>query len=336
MKKKYLFAFPIICILIALMMLMSLAIFKRGGDDAFTDASKKAQTQQVYNFLILGRDDAASLTDVIILVSLNTESGDATFMQIPRDTYFSYTDSSYKKINGAAKMLGTEGFANMLSKELGIGIDYYLSIGLSGFAKVIDALGGIEMNVPFDMDYDDPSQNLSIHLKKGNQVLNGERAIAYLRYRSGYVTGDIGRVNAQKIFLDAFGKKVREVKNPITVYRLIKLLLECSETNISEKTLVSLSGASSKASGGKASYLTAPGEAVQSDVSGAWYYVLSRPAVSSVLEELFGLENAEKYFDKDNKFVDKNVKSFYDIYDKYCEIKIYSADEIENNMININ
>ena len=81
------------------------------------------------------------------------------------------------------------------------------------------------------------------------------------------------------------------------------------------------------------SYMTAPGEAIQSDKSGAWYYILSSLAMNELVLTRFG---AKKDFDVDNKFVDKQVKSFYDIYKKRCECKIYSAYEIDNNQININ
>ena len=91
-----------------------------------------------------------------------------------------------------------------------------------------------------------------------------------------------------------------------------------------------------KLKGATVRYMTAPGEAVQDAQSGAWYYVLSRESSADVLSKWFGLRVDKKDFDKDNKFVDKDDKSFYDIYNKYCEVKIYSADDVENNEVNIN
>ena len=88
-----------------------------------------------------------------------------------------------------------------------------------------------------------------------------------------------------------------------------------------------------KAKGGTVSYVTSPGEAIQSEESGAWYYILSKSSMTEILRSRFyGVEN----FDEQTKFVDKDKKSFYDIYNKNCEVRIYTADDIENNKININ
>ena len=176
-----------------------------------------------------------------------------------------YTDGSYKKINGAPNALTNEGFASALSDALGVDIDFYFEIKLSTVKKIVDTISGVDVNVPMDMDYEDPTQGLSIHLKKGNNHLSGEEAISFIRFRSGYITGDIGRLDAQKIFLNAFVKRIGEQKNPITLLNIFKLVLSEGITNINEQDLISLGMKCSKNKGGKTSYLTAAGEAVQSE-----------------------------------------------------------------------
>lgn len=329
--KIMLIAFALLGIIIVFAAISTLG----GNETETTDTVKNADGQDIYNLLVLGNDSEAKLSDVIMLVSLNVTNGDAYVMQIPRDTYFNYTDESYKKINGAPRELGTEGFCNFLSESLGVNIDFYLSLTLDTVGKMVDTLGGIELDVPRDMDYDDPSQNLSIHIKAGEQTLDGASAVQFLRYRSGYVTGDLGRVNAQKLFMAAFIERLDENKNPAKIFRLFKLLAQNCDTNITEQDVMRIASVATRYADGEVFYVTAPGEAIQSQKSGAWYYVLSRKSMSELLSNYFGAKPGENIFDKDNKFVDKQVKSFYDIYEKRCEYKIYSDDDIDNNLIDI-
>lgn len=325
-----------VVIVVALMLAIVVMLFitMTSNEDYSTDALKRTSDQSIYNFLILGRDSAAGLCDMIMLGSINTDRGDVNFLQIPRDTYFNCTDGNYKKINGAYNSLGSaKAFSEELERALGIKIDYYLSFNLDTVAQIVDTVKGIKVKVPFDMDYEDPSQNLSIHLKKGEQELDGKEAIQFLRYRSGYVTGDLGRIDAQKLFLNSFAKRIIEIGNPFALYNVFRLICNKGETNLREQDLISIGLKCAKTHGGGVYYMTAPGEAVQSDISGAWYYILSASSNSKILSERFGMS---EIFDKDDKFVDKNVKTFFDIYNKSCEVRIYTADEIDNNEININ
>ncbi len=303
--------------------------------DNFNSANAVSRTKNdVYNCLMLGRDSAAGLCDVMVLLSINMENGDINIMQIPRDTYLNYSDSSYKKINGIYNALGSaSAVADAVSDALGIDIDYYLCLTLENVAKIVDNLSGIEIDLPFDMDYEDSSQNLSIHLKAGKQTLGGKESLGFLRYRSGYVTGDLGRIDAQKLFLNAFINRLATITNPFSAYNFCKLICNTSETNLKQQDIIAIGLRYAKAKNHNVFYMTAPGQAIQSSQSGAWYYVLSSSSVNEILNKCFA---SKENFDKQNKFVDKNDKSFYDIYNKYCEVKIYTAEDIENNLININ
>lgn len=326
----------IVLALITLMITLSLVLFVTGPqeEETITDTLKRADNDSIYNFLLLGRDKAAGLCDVIILGSVNTDNGNISFMQIPRDTYFNCSEGTYKKMNGAYNSLGSaSAVAGAVSAAIGVKIDYYLCLGLDAIERMVDEVKGIEVNIPMDMNYDDKEQNLSIHLKAGNQTLNGKAAVEFLRYRAGYVTGDLGRIDAQKLFLNAFAKKVSKTRNPITLYNLFKVICESSETNVKVNDLISIAYKCVQAKSGRVSYMTAPGEALQSQNSGAWYYILSAPSMSEILESRFDMSGE---FDKQNKFVDNSNDSFFEVYKKNCEIKIYTADDIENNMININ
>jgi len=99
--------------------------------------------KSIYNFLVMGKDQTSGLFDVIIVVSYDTEKQQINALQIPRDTYASYTSSVYRKINGAVYSLGgEEAFAEFLSSTLGIKIDHYVTTDLDTIAKTIDKLGG--------------------------------------------------------------------------------------------------------------------------------------------------------------------------------------------------
>lgn len=323
-------------VLIAAFLLVAVFVFKPKNIqvEEATDTIKHKPEDNVYNVLLLGRDNTAGLCDVIILGSINTDSGDIMFMQIPRDTYFNCSVANYKKMNGAYNSLGgASTVADVLSNSLGIDIDYYLSLKLDAVEKIVNAVGGIDVDIPMDMEYSDPTQNLYIQFKAGNQTLNGEQAVEFVRYRSGYVTGDLGRIDAQKLFLNAFAKKVAEMANPFTFYNLFKIVCDNGETNITANDFASLGIKCMQAKTGKVSYLTAPGEAIQSTQSGAWYYILSAPSMNEILDARF---DSKEKFDKENKFVDSNNEAFCDIYNKSYEIKIYTKDDIENNKININ
>lgn len=190
--------------------------------------------QDVYNFLILGHDRAATLTDVIMLVHYDVTAGNISVVQFPRDTYVSYLGFP-NKINASYSMLYHEAladgsqtpeldalraFADKLEDALCTEISYTAIMNLDGFVNIVNILGGVELNVPADMDYEDPGQDLYIHLKAGYQTLTGEQAEGFVRFRYGYVQGDLGRQDAQKIFLSAFMKKAKDTLSVSNVAKL--------------------------------------------------------------------------------------------------------------------
>ena len=90
-----------------------------------------------------------------------------------------------------------------VERLLGFRPDGYVMVNFAVFAKVVDLFGGVDFNVPVDMDYEDPWQDLYIHLQAGEQHLNGEEALQVMRFRSGYAMADLERVNVQRAFLQA-------------------------------------------------------------------------------------------------------------------------------------
>ncbi len=286
-----------------------------------------------YRVLVLGRDEAAGLTDMMMLASFDLENASLSVMQIPRDTYLAYTQADYKKINGALSRLGGEKeLCAFLSRVLGVSIDAYVSFDLEMPARAVDALGGIEIDVPFDMDYDDPYQDLSIHLKKGKQRLSGDEATHFIRYRSGYLRGDLGRMDAQKLFAAAFFRAFTENCDMGDLPKMAMLVAKYVRTDMRVDTMMALASALRRVSADDVRLLTLPGEEVQSAYSGAWYYIASSEGTRTVLAEHFGAEGA---FDPDKSLTDMGRVSFREIYERNSIPEVFTVRELLGGKLQI-
>lgn len=242
------------------------------------------QTDRVTRILLLGCDRASGLSDSILLVSINEEEKHASILQIPRDTYAEYTTRDYKKINGALSSLGESGIKDFFGEALGVPIHHLAVIKLDAFCKMVDAIGGVDIDVPQKMEYHDPAQNLHISLDAGSQHLDGNTAEHFVRYRSGYVNADLGRLDAQKLFLRAFAQRCRELKAP-DYFRLIGASLTGVQTDIGIADAVRFGKVLRECDPDEVPMQTLAGQAVKGQ-SGAWYYVLNREGACRQINEL--------------------------------------------------
>ena len=135
-----------------------------------------------YTILVSGSDDGNGNSDTNILVAVDTVNGYVYGVSIPRDSKAVWDGKSHK-INAAFGKGGMTKLAEVVSDQLGIPVDYTVSVDLTGFEALVEAIGGVNFDVPINMDYDDPIQNLSIHFKKGVQYLNGADAMRVVRFR---------------------------------------------------------------------------------------------------------------------------------------------------------
>ena len=240
--------------------------------------------ERVTRILLLGCDRASGLTDSILLVSINEEAKSTSILQIPRDTYAEYTTKDYKKINGALSTLGESGIKELFSSALGVPIHYFAIVKLDHFCKMVDAIGGVDVDVPQKMEYHDPAQDLHISLDKGVQHLDGESAEHFVRYRSGYVNADLGRLDAQKLFLRAFAEKSRTL-NAQDYLRLVGASLTGVQTDIGIVEVIHLCAVLRECNPDEVPMQTHAGQAVKGQ-SGAWYYVLNREGACRQINEL--------------------------------------------------
>ena len=209
-----------------------------------------------FTVLILGisEDIGVELTDTIMVASYNPKTQKATLISIPRDTYVGNNKNkatSVDKIN-ALYQLGkgdnkAEKTLNAVNKITGLDIEYYIVVSNNALVELVDTIGGVEFDVPIDMDYDDSSQDLYIHLKKGLQKLNGEQAEWLVRFRKNnngttypyeYGDNDIGRMRTQREFLKVVAKQMIQIKNITKIGSYIDIFKENVTTNIDDWALI--------------------------------------------------------------------------------------------------
>ena len=181
------------------------------------------------------------MTDMILYVHFNNETGELKMLQIPRDTLVT-TDRSVSgnyRINGVAKTQGSNNNNNMaalcelVADQFQLPIDGYMTIRLEMLVELVDLFGGVELYVPQTMDYG------GSHLDGGYQTLNGAACEFLLRTRKIYPDGDIGRLNMQRQFYAALFRKLKSIGNIWDVARLTPAVLNYMETDLSASQLVS-------------------------------------------------------------------------------------------------
>lgn len=306
---------------------------KKEGGEGETAQVSTPEGDEICNLLLVGRDESAGLADAIILVSFNLTRSSATLLQIPRDTYAEYTSKSYKKINGALSELGAKGLCEFLSGTLCVPISYYAVIGLDALGEVVDTLGGVEVDVPFDLDYEDRAQGLYIHIKKGKHTLDGKGAQHFVRYRSGYSEGDIGRIDAQKIFLSALIRGVKQKMTALTLASLAIKMLDDVNTNLPITKIASLAKAAISLEDQRIRFVTLPGAPAVANKSGASYYVISKSSAARLMSEYLGGFADGEGIDRDGKFMNESYEEFCDIYRSDLPYALYDVSSIENGAV---
>lgn len=269
---------------------------------------------RITRVLLVGCDRAASLADSIMIVSINETQAKASILQIPRDTYAEYTSRSYKKINGAISALGISKFKTFLEDALCVPIDCYVVLKTDALSLIVDAIGGVDVEIPQDMEYSDPAQGLEIHLSKGMRHISGAEAEQLVRYRSGYANADLGRLDAQKQFLRAFAKRCQS----LTLLQMLGAAmhaLTAVQTDFGVQDIVRLARVLRSCDVDSVGMQTLTGAAVRGN-SGAWYYVLNREgALRDANQYLFPKAPiTEDAFDRSRCFDRKTNARFHSVY----------------------
>lgn len=196
-----------------------------------------AHKEDSATILLAGTDESGDRTDTLMLLNINKTTGQISLMSIPRDTKINCTYWP-QKINAAYGMngKGEEGMDSLMDyvKEcVGFRPDGYVLVELDVFIDLVNLFGGVEFNVPMDMYYDDPTQDLHIALNSGLQTLDGEEAMGLVRYRYGYYDADIGRVRVQRDFMLAALNQWVSLKNAWKAPAALALLKSNAMTDLS-------------------------------------------------------------------------------------------------------
>ena len=248
--------------------------------------------------LIAGLDKAESNTDVLMVVCYNKKTEHIRVMSVPRDTYVYFGERralinsaysmSIQQADGSYKQGGIELTALKVKEVLGIpAINYYAIFKVGTFASLIDELGGVDFYVPQDMHYEDPYQDLYIHLNQGQQMLNGQMAENMVRFRS-YPLGDLQRVEVQQKLLEALFAQKMNKSNIGKIDEVYEVLQEKVASNLAVKDLVKYASAALSVSMENVQMCTMP-----TKFANDAHLVPDNEGIQSLVPVFFEFENAE-------------------------------------------
>jgi LCP family protein required for cell wall assembly len=267
-----------------------LQFYESSSFDYSSEVGKAAKTSKRFNVLIVGLED--SRTDTIMVASYDIENKAADLISIPRDTYYPrdmYDSPELKKINSVYAQEGIEGLVPAVQKILGIPLDKYVIIDYEAVVACVDLLGGVEVNVPFHMVYSDPYDDppLNIDIPEGNQVLNGDQSLKFLRYRKGYDNQDLGRITAQQQFIKSAIKKAMGLKLPVLIQEAYSYI----ETNVKVTDILFMATDIVGFSTDNISLTTMPG--AETPLEGLSFYIPDEDGIKNVIHNMYGIIDSE-------------------------------------------
>ena len=240
------------------------------------------------------------LTDTIIVASYNPNTQKATLLSIPRDTYTGKNPSkatAYEKINAMySRKHRPDETLKAVNDITGLNIEYYVVVKTEALIKLVDVIGGVTFNVPIDMDYDDSSQNLAIHLKAGEQKLDGNKAEQLVRFRhnnngtsypENYGDNDIGRMRTQREFIMQVIKQTAKPENIFKIGQILDVAKEYVITNIDFDVAKDYVPYAVEFNTDDLLTEVLPGTPSNKNASGTWVYIHDAKKTKTLIEELF-------------------------------------------------
>ncbi|HIX31130.1 MAG TPA: LCP family protein [Firmicutes bacterium] len=246
-----------------------------------------ARKDGFYTILICGTDDGNGGSDTIMLAAVDTETKAIHVVSIPRDTLVN-EDWTVKKINSAYNRSGIEGVEEQVEKIVGFPVDFYVTVDLQAFIDLVNAIDGVDFEVPIDMNYDDPAQDLHIHFSAGMQHLDGQEAMEVVRFRhnndgSGYPLQDLDRIKTQQAFLKTVADKLFSLQSVIKVPEFARIFFEYVDSDLTLGEMVWFGNQALSIGSENIHFHTLPGEA--KTVYGGSYYVLDEEACLTLVNE---------------------------------------------------
>jgi polyisoprenyl-teichoic acid--peptidoglycan teichoic acid transferase len=254
------------------------------------------------NALICGEND--NLTDTMIYLKYNVKTGKMAYISIPRDTYVTNPYCIGNKLNAIYRGENIGPLIQEIEELLDVYIDYYLVIDNKVVRELIDTIGGVQVDVPIRMKYDDYTQNLHIDLKPGLQVLDGKKAEMFIRFRknndgTGYEMGDLERIGVQQKFIKTLISSIVSPTNITKIPGLVNVALKNTDTNVTIREALryvpdlnnlKLDSIYSCMAEGSAKYID--------DLS---YFVIDTASTQNIIKEKFNLTEKVETLDTEKK-----------------------------------
>ncbi len=318
-------------IVLLLITAMSFTLF---SCSIFEDVQTQKTEDKKYTFLVSGIDDAAENTDVIFLLNIDLGKSAVSVVQIPRDTFMAHSFLQNKinqyyasmRADGMSEYDAMKSFAELLSANLGINIDGFMGITLSAFRDIVNSLGGIRIYLPKDIVIYTEDGDVTYKLNKGENILNGDIAEHFVRFRKSYIMGDLGRLDAQKLFLSAIFNSIVKESTPSDMIGMIGSVKDKLTTNIEMDTVISLFSIFLDRKSITQRFITMPGEACEND-TGLSYYCLNKKGTEEVIAKYLTKHSP---FDSKGIFVNKGIIKFENIYyDPNMQYPEYTEESIK-------
>lgn len=243
LKSPVRFIIIVVTLLVIIWMFYNFFIALQTGEPFSFFGNGQGGEEQIKTFVVAGVDEDGYRTDLILLCQVNRQDGEIDVLQIPRDTKIENKRND-KKIN-SAYYSGFDVMAAEIEQVTGLYPEHYAMVSFDGFQDIVDAIGGVTVDVPIRMQYEDPAQDLVIDLQPGKQKLNGEKAEMYMRFRKGsdgkgYPDGDVGRLAAQKELYDAVAKKMLSPAGILRAPAVFSAIKKNTETNFTSGEIFGL------------------------------------------------------------------------------------------------
>lgn len=270
-------------------LILLVGVDKNGDDDTNTDFTR---------------------TDTIMLLKADTKTGKMDLMSIPRDSRIKIRDK-FDKVNHAHAFGGIELTMQTLRSFLGLDIDYYVQINYQALINIVDALGGVDYDVPEGITIDKGK----VQIKSGPNHLDGNEVMWFLRTRNIYNNGDIGRVNTQQGFVKAMVDEIVKKSKNMNIMTFISNYLKYVKTNLPMTAIMDLAGNINNFSSDKMDTHIVPG--MEQTIDGTSYYIPDFEKTWKIVDEVFPNFKLENW---------KKEDSGYQEYEHYDEIKDESTD----------
>ncbi|MGD1861484.1 MAG: LCP family protein [Leptolyngbyaceae cyanobacterium] len=272
------------------------------------------QVTRPVNLLIMGvdlpepgapntEDSFAGRSDTMLLARINPDDGSVDLLSIPRDTQVDIPGEGIAKINHANLAGGPSLVAETIQTNLGpVPIDRYVRVSTNALRELVDLLGGVEVNVPQRMVYQDVTQGLNIDLEPGWQTLNGDRAEQFARFRSDG-NGDIGRVQRQQMLMKALRERLT---HPTVIPRLpqvVRVMMRHVDTNLTVEEILALANVAMELEPDNLQMVMLPGRFSGPNEYIASYWLMDPAATQQVMNTFFELDNVALLSSNENQAV---------------------------------